>query len=138
MWVLLSPALGLFVFTQLALILAFIFGVGYTSISLALLLTVVLSLFCFLKFKQEFLLKNISVLFLSTIFLVTIFFAYIWLTQTLAVSPEGFKTGGGGMYGDTALHAAYTSRLETDNFPIQNPLFSYFEKSRKWMKHIFS
>ena len=124
MWVLLSPALGLFVFTQLALILAFIFGVGYTSISLALLLTVVLSLFCFLKFKQEFLLKNISVLFLSTIFLVTIFFAYIWLTQTLAVSPEGFKTAGGGMYGDTALHAAYTSRLETDNFPIQNPLFA--------------
>ena len=73
MWVLLSPALGLFVFTQLALILAFIFGVGYTSISLALLLTVVLSLFCFLKFKQEFLLKNISVLFLSTIFLVISF-----------------------------------------------------------------
>ena len=122
--ILLSPALGLFVFTQLVLTLALIFGVGYFSIFLALLLAVILSFFCFFKFKREFSLKNFSIPFIAISLLVSSFLAYIWLTQALSISGEGFKTGGGGMYGDSALHAAYTSRLETGEFPIQNPLFA--------------
>ena len=122
--ILILPALGLFVFTQLVLTLAFIFGVSYSSIFLALTLTAILSIFCFFKFEREFSLKNFSIPFIAITLLVTSFLAYIWLTQALAISGEGFKTGGGGMYGDSALHAAYTSRIETGEFPPQNPLFA--------------
>ncbi|OGD85578.1 hypothetical protein A2164_04145 [Candidatus Curtissbacteria bacterium RBG_13_35_7] len=122
--ILLSPALGISVFTQITLVLAFVFGVGYTSIFLALAVTVVLSVLCFVKFRQKFSLQNFPIFFVVTTIFVVFFLAYIWLTQALTSSPLGLKTGGGGMYGDTALHTAYTSRLETGEFPIQNPLFA--------------
>lgn len=122
--ILLSPALGLFVFTQLVLLLAFIFGVGFFSIFLALTLTTILSIFCFFKFERGLSLKNFPISFIAITLLVASFIGYIWLTQALAISVDGFKTGGSGMYGDSALHAAYTSRLVTGEFPIQNPLFA--------------
>src|SRR3990167_3914690 len=122
--ILLSPALGLIVFTQLMLLLSFLLDVGSSSILLSLVTMVILSSLCFLKFKKEIRFKNFPDIFILVSIVITSFLAYVWFNQALAIFPEGFKTGGGGMYGDSALHAAYTSRLETGEFPPQNPLFA--------------
>lgn len=122
--ILIAPSLGLFTFTQITLIFSFFMGVSSPSIILSLFATAILSFTCFLKFKWRAESYNLSLTFLFAIIIPTIFLSYIWLTQTLSVSSEELRTGGGGMYGDTALHAAYTSRLATGEFPIQNPLYA--------------
>lgn len=121
--VLVAPGLGLFTFAQITLIFSFFFGVGPESIIISLFLTAVISIVCFLKFKSKESL-NLSLIFLITAIIATIFLSYIWFTQTLFASSAGLWVGGGGMYGDTALHAAYTSRFATGEFPIQNPLYA--------------
>lgn len=137
--ILLAPALGLFIFTQIALIFSFIFGVNNISIALALLFSIILSvimifslsltgilkhIFQSFNLKQKIKSFNLPIIFTLTTLVVVGFLSYIWLTQALSITNEGFKTGGGGMYGDSALHAAYVSRLETGEFPSQNPLFA--------------
>src|SRR3989344_9202163 len=122
--ILIAPSLGLITFTQITLIFSFFMGVSFPSIILSLFVTAILSFTCFLKFKWKAESYNLSLTFLFAIIIATLFLSYIWFTQALFVSSDGLRVGGGGMYGDTALHAAYTSRLATGEFPIQNPLYA--------------
>ena len=122
--ILIAPGLGLFVFTQITLMFSFLLGVGIQSIIISLIIMAILSLSSFFIFKWKDELNRLSPLFLFVTVICTIFLSYIWFTQTLNLRSDGFRTGGGGMYGDTALHAAYTSRLATGEFPIQNPLYA--------------
>ncbi|MBI2327302.1 hypothetical protein HYU92_03180 [Candidatus Curtissbacteria bacterium] len=120
---LVAPALGLFVFGELALLFSFFLGL-FNGVIVALIVAGILALTIFVKFKPKNDFGEISPVFLAVTAVTTMLLAYIWLTQTLAATSVGLKTGGGGMYGDSALHAAYTSRLTTGEFPIQNPLFA--------------
>src|SRR3989344_6617489 len=122
--ILIAPSLGLITFTQITLIFSFFVGISFPSIILSLFVTAILSFTCFLKFKWKAESYNLSLTFLFAIIIATLFLSYIWFTQALFVSSDGLRVGGGGMYGDTALHAAYTSRLATGEFPIQNPLYA--------------
>ena len=122
--ILLLPSIGLLLFTQLLLLVSFIFGVGDISAFMSLLTLTTLAIICFLKFRPKIQLKGISSVFVIILLITCGFLSYVWFTQALALSADGYKTGGGGMYGDSALHAAYISRLTTGEFPPQNPLFA--------------
>lgn len=122
--ILLSGTLGLFVFTTINLYLSFILGINLYSILISLSILAIISILSFYKYRPEIKLAKLTTIFNFVLVIVVGSLAFIWFTQALAISSEGFKTGGGGMYGDSALHAAYTSRLETGKLPIQNPLFA--------------
>ena len=111
----------------------FIFGVSPLSIVLSLFSEGLISFAAFKIFRPS-LSSNKPRLFLniekvSTTFVVSLMIAlistiYILYTQVLFSSHEGYQVGGGGLYGDTALHLAYTARLQTGEFPPQNPLYT--------------
>lgn len=118
------PAVGLLVFTQLTLFSSFIFGLDRASIIISTIVTGILAVITFLKFRQKLDFDRSNILAVFLILPIVLFLSYILITQALFEGPNGLETGGGGMYGDTALHSAYTSRLTTGEFPIQNPLFA--------------
>jgi len=122
--ILISLSLGLIIFTHLSLMFAFILGVSFFTFTISLIILALISFFSFYKFRLEFQFSNLSLFFILITLVITLLLSYVWFTQALSISAEGFKTGGGGMYGDSALHAAYTSRLEIGEFPIQNPLYA--------------
>lgn len=118
------PAVGLLVFTQLTLFSSFIFGLDRASIIISTIVTGILAVITFLKFRQKLNFDRSNIFAVFLILPIVLFLSYILITQALFEGSNGLETGGGGMYGDTALHAAYTSRLATGEFPIQNPLFA--------------
>lgn len=45
-------------------------------------------------------------------------------TKVFVVTEAGFITGGGGLYGDTAMHSAFTHALFYQGIPPANPLYA--------------
>ncbi len=121
---LVAPAVGLLVFGEFNIFYSFIFGFGMTSMVLSLLSESLFSIVALLKLKPIFNFEKVSWVFIVSLFAVVIPTAYILYTRVLFPSTVGFQTGGGGLYGDTALHLAYTARIQTGEFPPQNPLFA--------------
>lgn len=118
-------AIGLFIFGQITLLSAFVLNINFFSILLSFFIYSGLSAFFFFKDKNAVNLRfAVSPIFvISTIFIASLS-AYIFFNQVLAQKNFGLVTGGGGIYGDTALHSAYTSRLVEGGFPPQNPLYA--------------
>ena len=58
---------------------------------------------------------------LSTIGVLVI---YIFATQVLTPTSSGLVTGGGGLWGDTAMHSSFTMSLAEQGLPPHNPLFA--------------
>lgn len=121
---LVAPACGLFVVTQITLLASFVFGVGLVSTLISLTLTYLLAGFCFYKLRPVLDFSRIPIFFVATIIPFLFLISYIWFSQTLMLTENGLVTGGGGMYGDTALHAAYTSIITAGRFPPENPLYA--------------
>lgn len=119
-----GSALGIIVFTQLVIFLSFIFNFSPVSIFLSLFILSFVSVFGIKKqtLHSEKLTIPKVYLFVSLVFLLLI--SVILISQTLYQTPDGLVTGGGGMFGDTSLHSAYTSRIGLGEFPPQNPLFA--------------
>ena len=63
---------------------------------------------------------------------------YIFFTQVLAPTPNGWVTGGGGLYGDTALHSGYTMSIVTQGLPPKNPLFAPIPLVYPFLVNLFS
>lgn len=122
--IIISPALSIIAFTSILIFVAFIFGVNTLSISFSAMIFFIFSLSSYKKLKFSINLKPLNIVLLLTATTFICITSFVWLTQALAISPDGYKTGGGGLYGDSALHAAYISRLATGEFPPQNPLFA--------------
>lgn len=120
-----SPAVGFFVFGQIAILLAFVLGINILSISLSFFLFALISVYLFTRHRNpiNFKLKNSPVFLFSTLIIISLS-VYIFFNQVLAKKDFGLVSGGGGIYGDTALHSAYTSRLAEGEFPPQNPLYA--------------
>lgn len=122
---LICPAIGLLLFTEFALLYSFIFNVGIASILAGLFSEGLLAFVAFKIFKPLVRFEKISALFIATLVTICAISSYIYYFQLLHPTPNGsLQTGGGGLYGDTALHSAYTSRIQTGEFPPQNPLFA--------------
>ena len=121
---LICPSIGLFLFTELNIFSSFIFGVGIVSILISFFFEVLISILAFRFFKPSFGLEKIPILFILPALVIVLATSYIFYSQVLFPTPAGLKAGGGGVWGDTALHIAYSSRLETGEFPPQNPLFA--------------
>lgn len=121
-----APAIGLFIFGQIALILAFALGINILSILLSLFIYAAISLYFFSRNRSSFVnfKFSFSPIFLVSTLLIIGLSSYVFFTQVLTQKDFGLVTGGGGMYGDTALHSAYTSRLMEGEFPPQNTLFA--------------
>ncbi len=122
--ILLFPALGILMFTQILLFLAFILGTNVVSIALSLAVFLIISLVFYLKLRAPITISKSGLGPYIFILVISMLFGFLWLKQTLFYSEGMLWTGGGGMYGDTALHASYTSRLLAGEFPPQNPLFA--------------
>lgn len=122
--ILLFPAFGTLVFTQIFLISSFALGINNVTIAISLFLLLALSSIVYLKWREKIHFGKIRIVPYVLIVIVSVLLGTLWLRQTLLPEAGMLWTGGGGMYGDTALHAAYTSRLATGDFPPQNPLFA--------------
>lgn len=123
--ILASFAIGLLVFTQIVLLLAFFLNISLVTIIISLILCGCLSAFLFFKEKNRLFSDfKISIVFAVSSLIILSLSAYIFFTQVLAEKNFGLVTGGGGIYGDTALHLAYTSRIGLGLFPVENPLFA--------------
>lgn len=121
---LLFPALGILTFTQILLYLAFPLGVNYLTIGFSLLLLFFVSIVIYFKWKSALSSEEQPNFSYFLILVISVLIGFLWLKQTAYPRNGSLFSGGGGMYGDTALHAAYTSRLEAGSFPPQNPLFA--------------
>lgn len=113
----------LLIFATLALYFSFIIDFNYYSIFASVILSVILTYKFSGKIKEVFHHENIGLVPAAYILLVGLIFAFILGSQSLSLTSLGYMVGGGGMYGDSALHAAYTSRILTGEFPLLNPLF---------------
>ncbi|MBI3342442.1 hypothetical protein HY024_04950 [Candidatus Curtissbacteria bacterium] len=122
--ILLGPALGILLFTQIFLFLSFVVGANFISIAIATIMLFIISVVVLWKQRSRLPIGKSDFLPYIVIAIVTALLGWIWLVQTLSFHNGMFFTGGGGMYGDTALHAAYTSRLQAGEFPPQNPLYA--------------
>ena len=133
--ILVGPAIGLITTTELTLLLSL--TLGFTPVSIGG--SILLFIFCvFLLSRQKFrfpqklnfdinhIVKKIKTHWPFLFILITIggFCTYIFSTQVLAPSELGLLTGSGGLYGDTAMHAAFTMSLAEQGLPPQNPLFA--------------
>ncbi|OGE12243.1 hypothetical protein A3G14_04140 [Candidatus Curtissbacteria bacterium RIFCSPLOWO2_12_FULL_38_9] len=121
---LVAPSLGLIVFTSMSLYLSFLLGLDLLAIILSLLICGILSVLSHIKFPTKINFFGISRIFIVSSLVVLISISYLMFSQTLKSSAFGIESGGGGLYGDSALHAAYTSRLATGEFPPTTPLFA--------------
>lgn len=122
---LVCPAIGLLLFAEFVLLYSFIFNVGIASILAGLFSEGGLAFVAFKIFKPQVKFEKVSALFMATLVTICAISSYIYYFQLLYPTPSGsLQTGGGGLYGDTALHSAYTSRIQTGEFPPQNPLFA--------------
>lgn len=118
------PVVGLLIFTEFTLLNSFLFGVGLTSILISLLLLSLTSIIAFKFLKPDLKPERVPILFIIALLTIIAFSSYIYYFQLLHPRNGSLETGGGGLYGDTALHLAYTSRIQTGEFPPQNPLFA--------------
>lgn len=119
-----ASSVGMLIFTHITLMSSFLFGFGTLSMIIGLLLTVPVA-FVFRYGPDKPTLPKVLPKYFLTVALTFICLAsYIFITQTLFSTNEGLISGSGGMFGDTALHASYTSRIESGEFPIQNPLYA--------------
>src|SRR3989344_7820388 len=120
--ILVGPAIGLITTTELTLLLSL--TLGFTPVSIGG--SILLFIFCvFLLSRQKFrfpqklnfdinhIVKKIKTHWPFLFILIAIggFCTYIFSTQVLAPSELGLLTGSGGLYGDTAMHAAFTMSL---------------------------
>lgn len=121
---LICPSIGLLLFAELSIFYSFIFGFNITSIVLSLISLSLISFVSFNIFKFSIVFEKVSTIFLLSLTIIVAFSSYILFTQVLSTKNGNLQTGGGGLYGDTALHLAYTSRIQTGEFPPQNPLFA--------------
>lgn len=119
-----GPAIGILTFTTTLLYLSFLLNFKLETILAALLITALLSVFFFVKSGIRLKLDFPSKIFIFTAAFVFLVVSYLMISQTLFKSHRGIESGGAGLYGDSALHAAYTSRIEIGVFPPQNPLFA--------------
>ncbi len=133
---LIGPALGIILITTLTLLISFILGFNNYSIIISALLFFTVTKVC-TKSKLSFEIKTgirtlrtlrtfgthwPFLIILATIGTVTF---YVFWNQVLAPNQFGdWVTGGGGMWGDTAMHTSYTMSLVEQGLPPQNPLFA--------------
>ena len=144
--VLVGPAVGIITVTTVTLVLSWFFGFTPLIIWLTIILAITASWwlskksapnFDLNKLKRRGLVRNhwpLLLVFLT----IGVYSTYIFLTQVLAPSASGFQTGGGGLYGDTALHSAYTMSLVEQGLPPINPLFAGKQLIYPFMVNFFS
>lgn len=119
-----AMSVGMLVFTHITLMSSFLFGFGTLSMIIGLLLIVPVAFVLRYGPNKPALTGLIPKYFLIVALTFICLALYIFITQTLFSTNEGLISGSGGMFGDTALHASYTSRIESGEFPIQNPLYA--------------
>ena len=110
------------IIATISLYLSFILNFSFINIVFSTVLTFI-SFFIIHKAK----IVNLEKFHTLPAFLIltfSIIFALFFKTQSLNFDGVSYKTGGGGMYGDSALHLAYTNRINLGDFPPQNPLFA--------------
>jgi len=123
--ILIFPSLIIIIFTQILLFLGFLIGINWISILCSLI--VLIGILLYLIFKRRKLTYSslkISIDFLIIAIPTVIIASILYSGFVLNEGANGLSSGGRGLYGDSALHAAYTSRLATGEFPPQNPLFA--------------
>ncbi len=127
---LVGPAVGIITTTTITLITSWIFGFAPLTVWLTLVLIMLLMYlthtrcvklshaWCDMAYIQS----HWPLIFIYLT--IGVYATYIFLTQVLAPAGTNLLTGGGGLYGDTALHSAYTTSLVEQGLPPQNPLFA--------------
>ncbi len=131
-----GPALGIVIAAQLTLVISLIFGFQTVEIIISLAIyAVCLGFILKNNFSLIPLIRHISLITLKRLirtdwplFLIlltagSVVFFIFW-TKVLFPTEYGLATGGGGLYGDTALHSAYTTAIVEQGLPPQNPLFA--------------
>src|SRR3989344_2701824 len=144
-----GPALGIIVTTEVILVTSLILGLNSLSVFLALGVGGIVVLATY-SLKKPNLGKRILTyatvrktiiehwplwITLSSIGLVM---TYVFWTKVLAPAEFGLMTGGGGLYGDTALHSSYTTSLVSQDVPPTNPLFAGIPLIYPFLVNLFS
>ncbi len=170
---LIGPALGIIITTELVLIVNLITGFSDNSIIAALLLYGVILMVLYLRSSvilnltthqrdpaswhgfqdlssifNRVTFKQVMLDFISLIQnhwpLILILFSigsvvfYVFWTKILSPTPYGLVTGGEGLYGDTALHSAYTMAIVEQGLPPTNPLFARIPLIYPFLVNLFS
>lgn len=141
-----GPALGAVIVTELILVLSLMIGFSPLSIWLAMIILVFLVVL--LKTRPITPLPPITLLsriklrhhwplFFTLLTIGSVVF-YVFWTKILTPTPSGLVTGGEGLYGDTALHAAYTMAIVEQGLPPTNPLFARIPLIYPFLVNLFS
>jgi len=137
---LVGPGFGLIFTTLVNLLIGLLIGFSVLSIILALAITVTVAGFAFLRNrvvsprKSKIGLKTYLQLLpyhfsshwplVIILIIIGVISGYVFFFKVLTPAPSGLLTGGGGLYADTAMHAAFTSALVEQGLPPTNPLFA--------------
>ncbi len=153
-----GPAIGIILETEIILLLSLILGLNPTTVWLALILftgftgtVVAFSLipprgwntFTPRVSYRKILSKIFSLIldnwpFVILGLIVGIAAIFVFWTKVLYPNDWGLITGGGGLYGDTALHASYTTSLVYQGMPPVNPLFAGSPLIYPFLVNLFS
>ena len=137
---LIGPGLGLIFTTLVNLLIGLLTGFTEQSITLSFFIVATITVFVFVQKtnrakpnpKPQFFaqIKQLPSGFSShwplvlTLIIIGVISSYIFFFKVLTPFPSGLLTGGGGLYADTAMHAAFTSALVAQGLPPTNPLFA--------------
>lgn len=145
----LGAPLGIILATQCILLVSLIAGFNLYSVIVALgILILVTLVLIYLRRPKLFapwtarnvsnkLRRNWPLVFISLT--LGLFSVFIFWTKILAPGADGsLMTGTGGLYGDTAMHSAFTMSMATQGLPPQNPLFAGIPLVYPFLVNLFS
>jgi len=137
---LIGPGFGLIFITLVNLLTGLLIGFTEPSIILSFFIVTVITIFVLVQkanqakynFRLRFFtqIKQLPLSFSQywplaiILIIIGVISGYIFFFKVLAPAPSGLLTGGGGLYADTAMHAAFTTSLVEQGLPPHNPLFA--------------
>ncbi|MEK7166507.1 MAG: hypothetical protein AAB874_06900, partial [Patescibacteria group bacterium] len=149
-----GPALGIVITTELILIISLLMGFSPLSIWFALILFILGISFVWISCNSAFPPHKMGKLgdiiykcwwefrnhwpLFFILFSIGSLVVYIFWTKVLAPNSFGLVTGGEGIYGDTALHSAYTMAIVEQGLPPTNPLFAHIPLIYPFLVNLFS
>lgn len=144
-----GPALGIIIVTLITLVVSLLVSFHRGSIVASTTIYSVGIIVAFLIKRptltpSRFTLKQLLIRlksvwpFILVFFIVGSLVVYIFWTKVLAPTDYGLVTGGGGLYGDTALHSAYTMSIVEQGLPPVNPLYAGIPLVYPFLVNLFS
>lgn len=134
--------LGLVVVCEINFILAYLIGFSQYSIAASMILVSAVILFLLIKKSTKNQLEGNLIRswpFWAIFLTIGIYIIFVLSTKILNPDESGnLMVGPPALYGDTALHASYISKIATGKFPPENPIYAGVNLVYPYMNNFLS